>query len=181
MSSDVDRWMMEDGQGVLVRIGVKHGHRLLDFGCGEGIYSVPAARVCGEAGRVIALDKSAAKLEKLRQRARSLQLSNIEVVSTSGVLRIPFPEAYFDVVLLYDVLHHYYFDGDERATLLKEAYRVLKGSGLLSVYPEHMDTHRVKGDIRGAGFTFQGELSLMLIHEERYTRALVLSCRKPAG
>ncbi len=56
------------------------------------------------------------------------------------------------VVLLYDVLHSYYFSVNERRKLLREVYRVLKPNALLSVYPEHMELEEVKREIEEANF-----------------------------
>jgi len=56
------------------------------------------------------------------------------------------------VVLLYDVLHSYYFSPDERRKLLREVYRVLKPNALLSVYPEHVELEEVKREIEEENF-----------------------------
>jgi len=95
-----------------------------------------------------------------------------------GALKIPLKDGFFDVVLLYDILHSYYFSKSEREKLLKEVYRVLKPNGFLSVYPEHMDLEEIKKEIEGANFLFEKKISEKLIHEERFIHTYVLNFRK---
>jgi SAM-dependent methyltransferase len=81
---------------------------LLDIGCGDGT----VARTIGEAvgaGRVAGVDV------KVRPEVA------IEVTAYDG-LRLPFPDAAFDAVVISDVLHHC---SDPRA-VLREALRVAK-------------------------------------------------------
>ena len=142
---------------------------------------MPAALVVGNEGRIVALDRSADKLKELTRRARSFQLGNIEAVLTSGELKLSFPGEHFDVVLLYDILHHYYFTLDERSRLLSEIHRVLRPDALLSVYPEHMNIASIKTEIEATGFVFAKDHRVRLIHEERYTRVRVLNFTKPVA
>jgi len=178
MKTDVEKWFKEDAEKVLREVGIKKGNVILDFGCGEGIYSLPAAKIAGKKGKVFALDKSISKIDELIRKAKSIKLENVETVKTSGKLKVSFPDGYFDAVLLYDILHSYYFSLDEREKLLEEIRRVLRVRGLLSVYPEHMDVEKIRKEIEKANFRLERKYSQMLIHEGRYTRAYVLSFRK---
>jgi ubiquinone/menaquinone biosynthesis C-methylase UbiE len=134
--SDMRRWLDEEGVQALRKIGVKRGHAVLDFGCGKGNYTIPAARLVGEEGRVYALDKDERALDKLMQRGESEGLSNITRIDTSGEVEIRLENESVDVVLLYDIF--WYFPlADKRLTkLLAEVRRVLKHQGLISVYPK---------------------------------------------
>jgi len=82
------------------------------------------------------------------------------------------------VVLLYDVLHSYYFSVNERRKLLREVYRVLKLNALLSVYPEHMELEEVKREIEEANFCFEVEYFKTIIHDGRYTHGHILNFRR---
>jgi predicted methyltransferase len=46
--------------GRLTRAGLKRGQRVIEVGCGPGFFTVPAAKIVGEAGYVYALDINAA-------------------------------------------------------------------------------------------------------------------------
>lgn len=37
---------------VLRNVGINRGQLVLDFGCGSGTYTIPAAKIVGEQGRV---------------------------------------------------------------------------------------------------------------------------------
>ena len=82
------------------------------------------------------------------------------------------------MVLLYDVLHSYYFSVDERRKLLREVYRVLKPNALLSVYPEHMELEEVKREIEEANLHFEVEYFKTIIHDGRYTHGHILNFRR---
>lgn len=159
MKSSVDRWMKESGENILKYIGIKRGQNVLDFGCGSGNYTIPAGKVVGEHALVYALDEDKEALDQLMSKAKSIGLKNITRLDTSGKSRIGLDNESIDVVLLYDVLHYYYFPQEEdRRRLLYEVYRVLKPNGLLSVYPTHLESHMepklddVKREIEEANF-----------------------------
>ncbi len=105
MGTDVEKWFKEEGAKVLKKVGIKENHIILDFGCGAGTYSLPAAKIVGKKEQVFALDKSKSKLDELIRKAKSAGLDNIKTVETSGKLIIPLEDRFFDVVLLYDILH----------------------------------------------------------------------------
>jgi len=178
METDIEKWFKEEGERVLKEVGIKKDHTILDFGCGAGTYSLPAAKIVGEKGRIFALDKSRVKLNELTRKAKSAGLENIRIMETSGELKIPLKERSVDVVLLYDILHSYYFSLSERRKLLKEVYRVLKPDGLLSVYPEHMELKEITQEIGKTNFHFEKKYLKTLIHEDRCERAHVLNFRK---
>ena len=52
---------------MLSEVGIGEGQSILDFGCGSGTYTIPAAKLVGRNGRVYALDVSQGALEKLSE------------------------------------------------------------------------------------------------------------------
>jgi len=178
MRDDIEEWLKEKGEKIFKKIGIKKGYVILDFGCGSGNYTIPAAKVVGKEGKVYALDKDETDLNKLMERAKSVGLENVERIKTSGGLMIPLKDNSVDVVLLYDVLHVYYFSQSEREQLLKEVYRVLKPHSLLSVYPKHMGLDEIKKEIEDANFYFESKYFETLVHEDRYTEGYILNFKK---
>lgn len=146
-------WLDANAQQVLTDIGVATAQVLVDFGCGGGTYTIPAARLVGDAGSVYALDKNAEALADVRCNAAGHGLANIKTMLQSETPKIQLPGSSCDVMLLYDVLQLI----DDWALLFQEAYRILRPSGILSVYPMHIDEEKMKRYIDNAGFASTGE------------------------
>jgi ubiquinone/menaquinone biosynthesis C-methylase UbiE len=151
----------------LKAIGIKRGQTVLDFGCGSGTYAIPAARIVGEEGTVYALDKDKKVLDDLMHKADTARLANIKGLATGGELVIGLAARSIDVVILFDVYHHYYFPQTaERKRLIEELYTLMKSDGFLAVWPKHMESE-AHGDIEGDNFYLQTTYSGTLIHENR--------------
>ena len=165
--------------GVLERAGIRIGLIVLDFGCGRGAYTIPAARIVGSAGKVYALDKDKEALDELMNRAESESLDNVERIRTGDGLQINIADECVDVVLLFHVLHSYYFpEASERRILLDEIHRVLRTDGFLSVYPKDLESETTS-EIERAGFYGASTCSGIPIYESPdFDRDQVLQFRK---
>jgi ubiquinone/menaquinone biosynthesis C-methylase UbiE len=135
----------------LREIGIRAGHVVLDFGCGSGTYTIPAAKLVGNGGRVYALDINSNFLDRMEERAKQGGLTNIVRIDASGEGEIPLENGVIDVILLIDVLHLI----ENREALFNEAYRILKRGGLLSVYPMHVAEKEVEELANRRNFTFE--------------------------
>jgi len=130
-------WLTEHASEVLVHVGVSEAQTVLDYGCGAGTFTIPSARIVGKEGEVYAFEARSSRLERVREKAKEAALSNIvTVLSDSSKLSIDLPDESVDIILVYDVMHEI----DNRRGLLQELHRVLKGDGILSVFPMHMGT-----------------------------------------
>lgn len=152
--SQQKQWLDAHAQQVLTDIGITARQVVLDFGCGSGIYTIPAAQLVGAEGIVYALDEDAQALEEANRKATQQGLENINIILQSEEDKIQLPDSSCDVMLLYDVLHLI----DNWPLMFQEAYRTLKYSGLLSVYPMHIDKEKMKRYLEKAGFTSTGEI-----------------------
>ena len=72
-----NEWLRSHIEEVLKRIGIKERQNVLDFGCGSGAYSIPAAKLIGKVGKVYALDKDAKALKALKEKAKNETIENI--------------------------------------------------------------------------------------------------------
>jgi ubiquinone/menaquinone biosynthesis C-methylase UbiE len=145
---------------LLERIGVSRGQTILDFGCGYGTYTIPAAKIVGAQGRVYALDKDKEAMDALMQKATSAGLKNIERIETPGKLEIELTDESVDVILLFDVLHSFYFpQAGDRRILLAEIYRIMKPFAFLSisVWPNLMEPE-TEDEIKNANFCLEKEV-----------------------
>jgi len=189
MENNVKEWLGKNGELFLKDICIKKNQVVLDFGCGAGYYTIPAAKVVGKEGKVYALDKDREVLNQLTQTAESEGLKNIvSIGNQSGELKINLEKEPIDAILLYDILH--YLDVMERNKIYNEFYRVLKTDALLSVYPKHnklddplwnlsdMLLEDVIKEIEGAKFNFKGQFYKKLIHDDNYNMGYILNFTK---
>jgi ubiquinone/menaquinone biosynthesis C-methylase UbiE len=186
MTKDIKRWLETDGRIFLDEVGIREGDILLDFGCGEGHYTIPSAKLVGKRGRVYALDQDGGVLDELMKIAKLESLENVEPMKTSGELKLPMEDESVDVVLLYDVLHYM----DERRKLIDEVYRVMKSGGLLSVYPKHhrsdsplmglanLTIEDVIEEVEETGFGLETKCFKQLVHDDRRNTGCILNFRK---
>ena len=136
MTTEIERWIREEGKVFLEDIGIRKAQRVLDFGCGAGTYTIPVAKVVGKEGKVYALDKDREVLNQLEQTAKSEGLKNIvSIVDQSEELKINLEDESIDAMLLYDILH--YLQPEKRRRVYENGYRILKTGAILSVYPKH--------------------------------------------
>jgi ubiquinone/menaquinone biosynthesis C-methylase UbiE len=181
-------WERDGGVTFLKKIGLRSGHEILDFGCRVGHFTIPAAKAVGNEGIVYAADKESEALNELSRKITAHNLPNVRVIKTPGQLKWPLERNVIDVVLLYDVLH--YFGTDERMKLYQEVFRVLKQSGLLSVYPkhtaedsplmelQHLRSSDVRREILGSGFQFERQYCGIISHDDGLNKGCVLNFRK---
>jgi SAM-dependent methyltransferase len=72
------------------------GKRILDFGCGEGIFSIQPAR---DGATVIGIDISPGSLAVARRRAELEQVNTHTLFCLGDCERLPFPDRSFDLVM----------------------------------------------------------------------------------
>jgi SAM-dependent methyltransferase len=121
---------------ILRAAGVAPGQTVVDLGAGPGFFTLPAARLVGDAGRVYAVDVQAPLLEICLRRAKEAGLSGIETVHSQET-HIPLPDAIADRVLIFAVLH----EADDQTALLREAARLLRPAGEVVI----LDWHKIEG------------------------------------
>lgn len=111
----------------LLQSRVSEGDIVLDYGCGIGLSTLPAAEMVGPAGKVYALDIHPLAIQTIEKKARKKGLANVKTI-LSG-LDTGIPDETVDVALLFNVLPMI----QDRPAVIKEIYRVLKPGGVLSV------------------------------------------------
>ena len=188
MTEKMEIWEKENGVKFLRKIGLQPCQTVLDFGCGVGHYTVPAAFVVGSKGIVYAVDKGQQVLNELQQKARANDLKNVKIIKTLGKTTMDFESESIDVILFYDVLH--YLGKHDRKKLYQETHRVLKQDGLLSVYPKHtvgddpiqefgeLNSNDVKREIENSGFCFKERYCGAISHDDGLNQGCVLNFRK---
>lgn len=178
-------WETHKGIEFLKQVGLNTGDDILDFGCRVGHYAVPAAKITGSRGTVYAIDTEEHALAELEQKKKAQHLSNIRIIKTFGQLTLPFENESIDIVFFYDVLH--YLKKTDRGKLYREAFRVLKQQGLLSIYPKHcleddpimefqnISLEGVKHEIEMSKFVFDKKYCDLISHDDGLVQGCVLN------
>jgi len=112
----------------ILRGNITRGMRVLDAGCGYGRNLVYLLR---EGCKVFALDQDVAGVEHVRRLSASLETGlPAENFQIAPIERMPFPDAFVDVVICSSVLH-FARDDDHFRAMLAELWRVLRPGGML--------------------------------------------------
>ena len=178
MNRNIDRLINKDMGKVLREIGIKKDQKILDCCCGEGNYTLPAALIAGEKGIVYALDRNKEKLDSLKKKSDAEKIKNIEIIEKEFESNIPLSDKSIDAVLLYDIFWYFSLEDKKLPKLLDEVHRILKDGAILSVYPEHIDTERLKERIKDAKFQLEREFYKTIIHDDSLRKGHILNFRK---
>jgi ubiquinone/menaquinone biosynthesis C-methylase UbiE len=107
---------------LLLELGLKEGMRVIDFGAGIGYFSIPAAEIVGDKGKVIAIDIKDRMVEELKK--KSARFKNLEIVKSNKM-----PKLSADIILAMMVLH----EVPDAKAFLRNAYLKLNKGGKLIV------------------------------------------------
>ncbi len=124
------RRLLHDPEKLLHAGGVAPGQTVLEVGCGTGYFTIPACKMVGESGHIIAIDPVAGYVRRVRKKAQHSGLANVDVLRRDA-LDTELENESIDVALLYGVLP---FPTLPLERLLPEMHRVLKPEGLLAVW-----------------------------------------------
>lgn len=131
INNPIRRWYTRH---LLDAVGIKAGETVLELGCGPGTFTVEAARRLGPTGKLIAVDIQPRMIAQAEQRVRQAGLNNVEF-HVAGAYDLPVDDESVDRAFLITVLPE--IPDQHRA--LRELYRVLKPTGLLSISEEFLD------------------------------------------
>lgn len=129
----------------IVEAEIKSGMQVLDFGCGPGSYSIAAAEVVGETGKVYAVDIHPLAIERVQQRALKKGLKNIEAIRTD--CHTGLPNNSIDLILMFDVFHQL----KNPDKILEELARILKPNAYLALDDHHMKEAEILSKVTTGG------------------------------
>jgi ubiquinone/menaquinone biosynthesis C-methylase UbiE len=121
---ETERRKWQNPDPILKGIGLTWGMVFVDVGCGEGYFSIPAAEVVGDTGKVYAIEIDPRSIEELSERASKKGLKNIILKAASAEETVLF-DGRADIVFFGIDLH----DFTDPAKVLANALRMLKSGG----------------------------------------------------
>jgi ubiquinone/menaquinone biosynthesis C-methylase UbiE len=121
---------------ILQRAEVEPGMTVLDVGCGPGRVAIPAAKLVGPTGMVLAVDIQWKMIRRVMEKAKAANLTNLCFMNV-GVGEGKIGQEISDRALLVTVLGEI----PNREAAIKEIYDALRPGGVLSVTEIIMDPH----------------------------------------
>lgn len=127
------------------KANIKSSDFVLDYGCGPGSYSLAAAEVVGDSGKIFAADIHPLAIKKIEKKAAKRGFTNINAILTDCDTGLD--ENCIDVVICFDTLHAL----GNITSHLKEFHRVLKPNAILSVDDHHYKEDEIISKIQEDG------------------------------
>jgi len=142
----------------LALLDIQPGMQVLELGPGSGLFTLEAARLVGDQGRLVCVDLQMAMLRPLKQDIRVARLQHVFLQAATAE-QLPLGDSRFDLVLAIAVLPMV----RHKHQALRELRRVLKPGGLLAVSeelvePEYVPALLTRRWCRRAGFTPIGHI-----------------------
>jgi ubiquinone/menaquinone biosynthesis C-methylase UbiE len=151
--------------------GIKKG-RVLDIGTGSGLLAIELAKSkYGKDFDIYALDISQDMLTRARDNANAAGVSDRIKFIYGTAAALPFPDNYFDLVMSYASLHHWF---DPKA-VIKESERVTSKGGTIII----RDNKRVYDNLFWRSFIWFISLFMNKRHRENWPKAIMASYTIP--
>jgi ubiquinone/menaquinone biosynthesis C-methylase UbiE len=124
---EAERRQWQEPEPILKTIGMAPGMTFADIGCGDGFFTIPAARMAGRDGRVYALDADVGSIRKLGDKAEKEGLFNVSLIAADAESVVPC-EGCADIVFFGICLHDFH----DPEQVLMNARRMVKDGGKLA-------------------------------------------------
>jgi ubiquinone/menaquinone biosynthesis C-methylase UbiE len=154
-------FIREAGERTLEALDLRPGQRVVDVGCGTGVFLPAIAANVGSGGRVVGLDHSQAFLKEARTRIAAQHLEEVVSLVAGDAHRLPFDDDAFDAAHTERVLMHL----EDPDAAIRELRRVVRPEGRV-----------VSAEIYPHGGTVDHPDHLMA---ERLARTIVSQVRNP--
>ena len=129
MGSRLRQWLMSPLK-TLQGADIEYGQTVLEVGCGTGFFTIPAAKLIGDEGCLIAMDALSDFVKQVSKKIESAELKNVRIVKRDA-LNTGLGIASIDTALLFGVLP---WPALPLNQLLPEMHRVLKPGGTMAVW-----------------------------------------------
>jgi ubiquinone/menaquinone biosynthesis C-methylase UbiE len=129
-SKSLDSWFRRILQNPRKILGmcIKEGMNVMDFGCGNGYFTLEIANLVGEKGKVFAVDLQEEMLNQLRNKIKKSRLKDRIKLHRCEADRIGLKEK-FDLIIAFYVLH----EVKNQDNFFEEASRIMKNQAKLFI------------------------------------------------
>lgn len=168
-ADNAERREWQNPEVILADIGLKPALTFIDVGCGGGFFTMPAARIMHNTGKIYGIDVNPDYINELRELAAKEKLKNLELTAGKAE-EVVVCEACADILFFGVVLH----DFENAAKVIRNANRMLKPGGRLF----NLDWKKEKTD---RGPSFQKRFSQSYAAELIRTAGFAIENIKPSG
>lgn len=123
---EAERRLWQNPEAILAEAGLKPGMTLIDVGCGDGFFAIPAARAVGPHGQVRGIDADGISIAELIEKAAKEGLKNVQA-QAGAAEDVLVCDGCADIVFFGICLH----DFEDPAKVLHNARHMLKKGGRL--------------------------------------------------
>lgn len=124
--TQIARTMRESGEELVAKLGMKHGIKVLDLGCGDGTTAIPSARLGAD---VLGVDIASNLVEAGNRRAKEEGLTNCKFQEGDAVNLADLNDNHFDrVVSIFGAMF-----APKPADVAKEMVRVTRPGGKITM------------------------------------------------
>lgn len=182
------RKIAENAKHLLKKLGLTSNQTVLDFGCGQGTYTIPAAQIVKPNGVIIAIDESNESLKKLNEKATKNNISNIKVLnSIENLYHITYKNE-MDAILAFDVLH--FLKKTKRTEIYEKFHYFLTQNGKIIIHPKHtkhdypmwhfsnLTIPEFIEEVEDISFQLIKKETMMLLHDEKIQKGTILIFKK---
>jgi ubiquinone/menaquinone biosynthesis C-methylase UbiE len=141
------RDLFQNPRRSLEKAQLGRGMSVVDYGCGPGSFTIPAAETVGGEGKVFAVDIHPLAIKSIKDKARRKGLQNVETILVRGY-DTGIAASGVDRVLLIDTIHSI----EDPDALFREIHRMLKPDGLLFMEKGHMPIPDQRKLVESSGF-----------------------------
>ena len=127
------RDLFQNPRRSLEKAQLTKGMSVVDYGCGPGSFTIPAAELVGHEGKVFAVDIHPLAISTVQREASRKGLQNVETILVQGY-DTGIEASSIDRVLLIDTIHLI----EDPDALFREIHRMLKPDGLFFMEKGHM-------------------------------------------
>jgi ubiquinone/menaquinone biosynthesis C-methylase UbiE len=134
---------------LLQAAGLKPGQTVLEVGCGQGYFTIPAAKLVGTQGFVYAVDVHPLAVARVNEKIEAEGVKNVKPMLVNAA-NTGLPNQSIDLAFIFGLQ---YIAGGLEA-VLTELRRIIKTGGVLSIEKTRGSAETLIVDVKRGGFSF---------------------------